>query len=154
MGISPLRPGAPQNVWVPEPDSLQNAGGRWGPGEFVLFPAYIRRMLLWWRNQIPPRPRHSVATSESGWQAQEGPGLCPALPGRPALLRATWPLTGEFTCPTPGSHLLPPTSQNRKALAFSRYQLHTPLPLSSGWGSLSSLPCSSGEDVKGAHPQP
>lgn len=75
--------------------------------------------------------------------------LCHALP------LATWPLAGAFTCPTPASHLLLPTSQNRKVLAFSRYRLHTPLPLSLGWGSHAFPPCSSGEDgEEGSIPSP
>ena len=63
-------------------------------------------------------------------------------------------LLGGSHVPAPASHLLPPASQNRKALAFSRYQLHAPLPLSLGWGSSSSLPCSSMEDVEGVNHHP
>lgn len=52
----------------------------------------------------------------------------------------------------PASHLLPPASQNRKSLAFSHYQLHAPLPLSSGWGSHSTPTSSSVEETEGSTP--
>lgn len=125
-------------------------GGRRVQGAFSSFWAVIVGCLVVEKPDLPPR----MATSVFGWWAHVGPKSCLAVPGCPAAGHMAPDRRVHMSQPQPASHLLPPASQNRKSLAFSCYQLHAPLPLSSGWGSHAPPSSSSVDHMEGVDTSP
>lgn len=93
-------------------------------GAFSSFWAVIAGCLVVEKPDLPP----PMATSVFGWWAHVGPKSCLAVPGCPAAGHMAPHRRVHMSQPQPASHLLPPASQNRKSLAFSRYQLHAHCP--------------------------